>query len=225
MPPYNNYIDVFFNSAPILIEVSCKEQWGGALMLKKMIITIIGSMFLAIGINVFLVPHHLLDGGIIGISLIVKYIWHVKVGLTIVLLSIPLYIMAWFYYRPFFYNSLHGLLFSSLMIDIFSVLRGVIMLDPMISSIIGGVLVGIGIGIMLREEASAGGTDLLAQFIARMTNWNVGIIIFMMDTFIIAVGSFIIDSTSFLYSLVVVAIVGIATTMLTQTGGWRRHVM
>jgi uncharacterized membrane-anchored protein YitT (DUF2179 family) len=208
-----------------LVEVSCKEQWGGALMLKKMTITIIGSMFLAIGINVFLVPHHLLDGGIIGISLIVKYIWHVKVGLTIVLLSIPLYIMAWFYYRPFFYNSLHGLLFSSLMIDIFSVLRGIIMLDPMISSIIGGVLAGIGIGIMLREETSTGGTDLLAQFIARMTNWNVGIIIFMMDTFIIAIGSFIIDSTSFLYSLVVVTIVGIATTMLTQTGGWRHHVM
>jgi uncharacterized membrane-anchored protein YitT (DUF2179 family) len=208
-----------------LIEVSCKEQWSGALMLKKMTITIIGSMFLAIGINVFLVPHHLLDGGIIGISLIIKYIWHVKVGLTIVLLSIPLYIMAWFYYRPFFYNSLHGLLFSSLMIDIFSVLRGIIMLDPMISSIIGGVLVGIGIGIMLREETSTGGTDLLAQFIARMTNWNVGIIIFMMDAFIIAVGSFIIDSTSFLYSLVVVTIVGIATTMLTQTGGWRHHVM
>ena len=194
-------------------------------MLKKMTITIIGSMFLAIGINVFLVPHHLLDGGIIGISLIIKYIWHVKVGLTMVLLSIPLYIMAWFYYRPFFYNSLHGLLFSSLMIDIFSVLRGIIMLDPMISSIIGGVLVGIGIGIMLREETSTGGTDLLAQFIARMTNWNVGIIIFMMDTFIIAIGSFIIDSTSFLYSLVVVTIVGIATTMLTQTGGWRHYVM
>ncbi|WP_374718917.1 YitT family protein [Parageobacillus toebii] len=194
-------------------------------MLKKMTITIIGSMFLAIGINVFLVPHHLLDGGIIGISLIVKYIWHVKVGLTIVLLSIPLYIMAWFYYRPFFYNSLHGLLFSSLMIDIFSVLRGVIMLDPMISSIIGGVLVGIGIGIMLREETSTGGTDLLAQFIARMTNWNVGIIIFMMDAFIIAVGSLVIDSASFLYSFVVVTIVGIVTTMLTQTSGWRHHVM
>ncbi|OQP01162.1 hypothetical protein B1689_05750 [Geobacillus sp. 44C] len=194
-------------------------------MLKKMTITIIGSMFLAIGINVFLVPHHLLDGGIIGISLIIKYIWHVKVGLTMVLLSIPLYIMAWFYYRPFFYNSLHGLLFSSLMIDIFSVLRGIIMLDPMISSIIGGGLVGIGIGIMLREETSTGGTDLLAQFIAKMTNWNVGIIIFIMDALIITVGSFIIDSTSFLYSLVVVTIVGIATTMLTQTGGWRHHVM
>jgi uncharacterized membrane-anchored protein YitT (DUF2179 family) len=194
-------------------------------MLKKMIVTIIGSIFLAIGINVFLVPHHLLDGGIIGIGLIVKYIWHVKAGLTIILLSIPLYIMAWFYYRPFFYNSLHGLLFSSLMIDVFSMLRGIIILDPMISSVIGGGLVGIGIGIMLREETSTGGTDLLAQFIAKMTNWNVGIIIFIMDALIITVGSFVIDSTSFLYSLIVVTVVGIVTTMLTQTRGWRHHVM
>ena len=194
-------------------------------MLKKMIVTIIGSIFLAIGINVFLVPHHLLDGGIIGIGLIIKYIWHVKAGLTIILLSIPLYIMAWLYYRPFFYNSLHGLLFSSLMIDVFSMLRGIIILDPMISSVIGGGLVGIGIGIMLREETSTGGTDLLAQFIAKMTNWNVGIIIFIMDALIITVGSFVIDSTSFLYSLIVVTDVGIVTTMLTQTRGWRHHVM
>jgi uncharacterized membrane-anchored protein YitT (DUF2179 family) len=194
-------------------------------MLKKIMTTIIGSIFLAIGINVFLVPHHLLDGGIIGIGLIVKYIWHVKVGLAIILLSIPLYIIAWFYYRPFFYNSLHGLLFSSLMIDMFSVLRGVIMLDPIPSSIIGGVLVGLGIGMMLREETSTGGTDLLAQFIARMTNWNVGIIIFLIDALIITIGSFVIDSTSFLYSLIVVTVVGVVTTMLTQTKGWRNYVM
>jgi len=194
-------------------------------MLKKITIIIIGSMFLAIGINVFLVPHHLLDGGIIGIGLIVKYIWHVKAGLTIILLSVPLYIIAWFYYRSFFYNSLHGLLFSSLMIDIFSDLRGVITLNPIMSSVIGGVFVGIGIGMMLREETSTGGTDLLAQFIARMTNWNVGIIIFMMDAIIIAIGSFVIDSTSFLYSFIVVTVVGIVTTVLTKTRRWRHHVI
>lgn len=194
-------------------------------MLKKVAIIMIGSMFLAIGINVFLVPHHLLDGGIIGIGLIVKYIWHVKAGLTIILLSVPLYIIAWFYYRPFFYNSLHGLLFSSLMIDIFSALRGAATLDPIVSSVIGGIFVRIGIGMMLREETSTGGTDLLAQFIARMTNWNVGIVIFIMDAIIIAVGSFVIDSTSFLYSFIVVTVVGIVTTVLTRPRGWRHNMM
>ncbi|MBB5323069.1 uncharacterized membrane-anchored protein YitT (DUF2179 family) [Anoxybacillus tepidamans] len=184
-------------------------------MVKKAAAIGVGSFLLAIGINVFLVPHHLLDGGIIGIGLIVKYIWNIKVGATIICLSVPLYIIAWFYYRPFFYNSLHGLLFSSLMIDIGSVLRGIVKLDSLTSSIIGGMFVGAGIGIMLREDTSTGGTDLLAQFIAKLTNWNVGIIIFVIDMVVIAIGSQVVPTASFVHSLIVVTVVGTVTTMLT----------
>jgi len=185
-------------------------------MIKKAAAIGVGSLLLAIGINVFLVPHHLLDGGIIGIGLIVKYIWNVKVGATIICLSVPLYIIAWFYYRPFFYNSLHGLLFSSLMIDISSVLRGIIPLDALTSSVVGGILVGAGIGLMLREDTSTGGTDLLAQFIAKLTNWNVGVIIFFIDMAVITIGSQIVPNASFLNSFIVVTVVGIVTTMLTK---------
>ncbi|MED4300985.1 YitT family protein [Anoxybacillus geothermalis] len=185
-------------------------------MIKKMAAVIVGSLLLGVGINVFLVPHHLLDGGMIGLGLIAKYVWNVQAGLTMIVLSVPLYVAAWFYYRPFFYNSLHGLLFSSWMIDVLSVLRGVVALDPLWSAMIGGILVGAGIGLMLREETSTGGTDLLAQFIARLTNWNVGIVIFVIDACIISAGSLIIDSVPFVHSLVVVTVVGAVTTMLTH---------
>ncbi|ASS85826.1 hypothetical protein GLN3_00975 [Geobacillus lituanicus] len=185
-------------------------------MIKKMAAVIVGSLLIGVGINVFLVPHHLLDGGMIGIGLIAKYVWNVQAGLTMIVLSVPLYVAAWFYYRPFFYNSLHGLLFSSWMIDVLSVLRGVVALDPLWSAMIGGILVGAGIGLMLREETSTGGTDLLAQFIARLTNWNVGIVIFVIDACIISAGSLIIDSVPFVHSLVVVTVVGAVTTMLTH---------
>ncbi|QOR85877.1 YitT family protein [Geobacillus stearothermophilus] len=185
-------------------------------MIKKMAAVIVGSLLLGVGINVFLVPHHLLDGGMIGLGLIAKYVWNVQAGLTMIVLSVPLYVAAWFYYRPFFYNSLHGLLFSSWMIDVLSVLRGVVALDPLWSAMIGGILVGAGIGLMLREETSTGGTDLLAQFIARLTNWNVGIVIFVIDACIISAGSLIIDSVPFVHSLVVVTVVGVVTTMLTH---------
>ncbi|WJQ15778.1 YitT family protein [Geobacillus stearothermophilus] len=185
-------------------------------MIKKMAAVIVGSLLLGVGINVFLVPHHLLDGGMIGLGLIAKYIWNVQAGLMMIVLSVPLYVAAWFYYRPFFYNSLHGLLFSSWMIDVLSVLRGVVALDPLWSAMIGGILVGAGIGLMLREETSTGGTDLLAQFIARLTNWNVGIVIFVIDACIISAGSLIIDSVPFVHSLVVVTVVGAVTTMLTH---------
>lgn len=186
------------------------------MMIKKMAAVIVGSLLLGVGINVFLVPHHLLDGGMIGLGLIAKYVWNVQAGLMMIVLSVPLYVGAWFYYRPFFYNSLHGLLFSSWMIDVLSVLRGVVALDPLWSAMIGGILVGAGIGLMLREETSTGGTDLLAQFIARLTNWNVGIVIFVIDACIISAGSLIIDSVPFVHSLVVVTVVGAVTTMLTH---------
>ncbi|AMX85272.1 hypothetical protein GS3922_08980 [Geobacillus subterraneus] len=185
-------------------------------MMRKIMAIVGGSVLLGIGINVFLVPHHLLDGGMIGLGLIAKYVWHVQAGLTMVILSVPLYLAAWFYYRPFFYNSLHGLLFSSWMIDVLSILRGIVTLNPLLSAIIGGMLVGAGIGLMLREETSTGGTDLLAQFIAKWTNWNVGVIIFVIDACIISTGSLMIDSVPFIYSLVVVTVVGAVTTMLTS---------
>ncbi|OQP07378.1 hypothetical protein B1690_05425 [Geobacillus sp. 46C-IIa] len=185
-------------------------------MMRKIMAIVGGSVLLGIGINVFLVPHHLLDGGMIGLGLIAKYGWHVQAGLTMIILSVPLYLAAWFYYRPFFYNSLHGLLFSSWMIDVLSVLRGLVTLDPLLSAVIGGGLVGAGIGLMLREETSTGGTDLLAQFIAKWTGWNVGVIIFLIDACIISVGSLMIDSVPFIYSFVVVTVVGAVTTMLTS---------
>lgn len=192
------------------------HKLGREKMIEKAMAIIVGSILLGLGINVFLVPYELLDGGMIGISLIIKYIWNVKIGLTIILLSIPLYVIAWIYYRPYFYNSLHGMLLSSFMIDVLSPLRGSLKLPILFSSIIGGVLVGAGIGLMLRHETSTGGTDLLAQFISKLTNYNVGILIFIIDGIVILCGSWIVGLDIFLYSVVVVTVVGVVTTLFTS---------
>jgi uncharacterized membrane-anchored protein YitT (DUF2179 family) len=80
------------------------------LFITKFIAIIIGSLFLVIGINFFLVPFKVIDGGVIGIALIAKYMWGLKTGLTIILCSIPIYIVAWVRYRNFFFSSLHGML-------------------------------------------------------------------------------------------------------------------
>lgn len=85
--------------------------------LNKGAAILIGSLFLSVGINFFLVPFELLDGAIIGIGLIVKYLLGFKAGFTIIVLSIPIFLIAWLYYRNYFYNSLHGMLISSFLID------------------------------------------------------------------------------------------------------------
>ncbi|WP_273852366.1 YitT family protein [Guptibacillus spartinae] len=184
-------------------------------MYKKIAAVVIGSLLVGIGINTFLVPNHLIDGGMIGIGLIIKYIWGYQTGLTIICLSIPLYIIAFLYFRPYFYNSLHGLLLSSFFIDLLSPLRYAFAFPILISALLGGFFVGTGIGIMLKYETSTGGTDLLAQFIARMVSLNVGVIIFLIDGLVILIGSKTIGLNATLYSAITIFAVGLATSVLT----------
>ena len=130
-----------------------------------------------------------------------------------IVLSLPLYILAWFFERRYFYYSLHGLIISSFCIDILSFISGKILLGIFPSTIIGGMLVGVGIGLMLRYETSTGGTDLLAQILTKFTSINVGIIIFIIDGFVIASGIQVVGVEKFLYSLVTIIFVGLMTSL------------
>ncbi|HEX7064903.1 MAG TPA: YitT family protein [Bacillales bacterium] len=183
--------------------------------LKKISALLFGSILIGTGINGFIIPYHLIDGGIIGISLLAKYTWGIQAGLTIILLSFPIYFMAWFYFRTYFYNSLHGMLLSSFVIDFLAPLKYVFHFPEPISSIIGGVLVGSGIGIMLRFKTSTGGADLLAQFISLRTSVNVGLIILVIDGLVVCLASQIISPTAVLYSALTIAAIGLTTSMWT----------
>lgn len=174
---------------------------------------LIGSLLLSLGINGFLVPYHLLDGGVIGLGLIVHYFYGWPTGLSIIFLSLPLYVLAWFFERRYFYYSLHGLIISSFCIDLFSFINGKIDLGIFPSTVIGGVLVGIGIGLMLRYETSTGGTDLLAQLLTKFTSINIGIIIFILDGLIITSGIQVVGLEKFFYSLLTILFVGLMTTI------------
>jgi uncharacterized membrane-anchored protein YitT (DUF2179 family) len=186
--------------------------------LKKTGIVLLGSMLLSFGINFFLVPFEVLDGGIIGIGLIIKYLTGIQAGLVIIFLSVPIFVLAWLYNKNYFYNSLHGMLISSFIIDLLAssqLLPSDMILHPIVSSILGGIFIGVGIGIMLRYETSTGGTDLIAQFISKLFNINVGMIIFVIDTVVISIGGWLISKDTFLLSILTVIFVGFFTSFCT----------
>jgi uncharacterized membrane-anchored protein YitT (DUF2179 family) len=182
-------------------------------MTGKVLAVLIGSMLLGIGVNGFLVPHHLLDGGMIGIGLIMHYFYGWPTGLTMIFLSIPLYVLAWILERKYFFHSLHGLLVSSLFIDLFAPVEKGLQLGIFSSAIIGGLLVGSGIGLMLRYETSTGGTDLLAQLIHKFFSLNVGLLIFMIDGLVVLSGLKVIGMEKFMYSLLTITCVGLVTAL------------
>ena len=164
----------------------------------------------------FLVPHEILDGGTVGIALILNYLWNLKTGLFIILLSIPIFIFAWFQNRQYFYNSLHGILISSFLIDFLKPVGGLFVIDALYSSVIGGILVGCGIGLMLKFKTSTGGTDFIAQFLCDKTGINVGLYILFIDAVIVICGGLLLTPETFLLSIITILSVGITTSYITR---------
>lgn len=185
---------------------------------KKTISILFGSILLSVGVNFFLKPYELLDGGVIGLGLIMNYLFNVKTGLAILSFNIPIFLLAFFFNRTYFINSIHGLLISSFMIDFLAVSTETVFemnQNPIISSIVGGIFIGSGIGIMLRYETSTGGTDLLAQFLSKLFHFNVGIIIFIIDAIVICIGAIFLTSEHVFLSVITIVFVGIFTTFFT----------
>lgn len=188
-------------------------------IVQKIVATIIGSLLIAIGINGFLVPHHLLDGGITGIALIIHYYFEYPTGLCMFLLSIPLSMYAWCRERNYFYNSFLGLIVASTFIDWLAPLRNQFSPSIVTSVLFGGIFIGIGIGLMLRYETSTGGTDLLAQFIAQAFSLNIGVVIFIIDGLIVAVAYNALGLKVFLFSSLTIVIIGFMTSLMAKPVG------
>ncbi|MDP4084137.1 MAG: YitT family protein [Bacillota bacterium] len=184
-------------------------------MLKKLFIIGFGSTLIGIGINGFIVPFHLINGGIFGISLILNYLFGFKPGITFILLNLPVYLMAFKSDRLYFINGLLGATISGLTIELLMPIRGTIHMPIVESVILGAGIIGIGIGVMLRNHISPGGMDLLALLVAKWSKVNVGIIIYVIDTIIIIAGIFLLRDAKLLYSLLIVSIVGLLAYVLT----------
>ncbi|MDR6997812.1 YitT family protein [Neobacillus niacini] len=184
--------------------------------MQKLFATLLGSLLLSLGINGFLVPHHLLDGGITGIALVLHYYTGFPTGLSLFLLSIPLCIYTWFYRRIFFYNSFLGLIIVSISIDWLEPLRNQFLLSIFTSVLLGGIFIGLGVGIMLRYQTSTGGTDLLAQILSEIFSINIGVIILIIDGLIALAAFNMIGIKSVLFSCLAIFIIGTITSLIAK---------
>jgi uncharacterized membrane-anchored protein YitT (DUF2179 family) len=183
-----------------------------------MVALVSGSMLIAVGIDFFLVPIHVLDGGFIGLALIANYLAGVKVGLALFLFSIPVFAYAWSADRTMMFQSVYGMLFSTYFIDMLEPLsfdfRHGFILNPFASSVLGGLCIGVGLGLLLRYGASTGGMDLLARLLTRRYRINIGILILMMDAVVVSLGGLLFSSDTFYLSVAAICVGDLATGLL-----------
>jgi uncharacterized membrane-anchored protein YitT (DUF2179 family) len=185
-------------------------------MLRNILIIGLASILIGIGINGFVLPSRLVNGGIWGISLLANYMWGFKLAVTFVILNLPIYFIAIKYDLNYFLKGLMGTFISAIGINLLFPINEFNHLPILANVIIGGVFIGTGVGMMLRIHASPGGADLLALIISKWLSINVGIIIIIMDAAIILTAVFVLRDEKMLYSLIIISIVGLIASIMTS---------
>lgn len=145
--------------------------------------TILGSALFALGFDLFLVPHNMNAGGITGLAMVLVNVLGVgTVGIVTALINVPLFAIGGLKVgKKFFFGSVIGLIFSSIFIDLFTLLP-VPEVEPLIGSLYGGLLCGCGIGVVFTSGASTGGSDIVVRLIKlKWRNISVGAISMAFD--------------------------------------------
>ena len=150
------------------------------------IFIIIGAFLMAVSTALFLLPNQLSTGGISGISTILYYLCNYPVGLTMLLINVPLFVIAMVKVnKRLFFKSILGTVLLSVFIDLLENLSPITN-DRFLACIYGGIIMGIGTAIILKAGASTGGTDLLSYVIRAYNNkFKSSRVIIIADTIII----------------------------------------
>ena len=170
--------------------------------IRKVILIIIGAAITAYGLEAVLIPNSVIDGGVTGVSIMGAKIFGLPLGLFLFILNIPFVYLGYKQVgRTFAIMSVIGIAALSagtvLMHSITPILSEK---DPLLIVASGGILLGVGIGIVLRNGGALDGSEVLAVLISRKVPFSVGDIILVINVFIFAIAAFVYDLESALYS-------------------------
>ena len=170
---------------------------------RYLLITL-GCLISTCSINLFLVPHQLLSGGISGIAIIFYYLVGLPIGVQILAMNLPLLYLAYkMFAKKYALDILFGIVIFSLLVDITSFLNHFNAVDDvMLAAIYGGVFTGIGYGIVFRSNSSTGGMDIVAAIVKTKYGFSVGFINFAVNCGLMVVASLLFGLKLAMFTLI-----------------------
>ena len=169
--------------------------------LVSFVMITIGSMFAAIALENFLLPNTVLDGGINGISIIFSKLFNLPLSVLVVVLNIPfMYIGYRHLGKAFLYRTIYAIVAFSLFLEVFHKFDAFTE-EILLATVFGGMLLGVGVGIIIRFGGCIDGTESLAMVISKKTNFSVGQIVLCFNLIIYTVAGFIFGFDRAMYSL------------------------
>ena len=185
-------------------EVSKKNQikkW-----IKNIIFLTFGAVITGCAVETFLVPNKIIDGGIIGISMILSHVSKFNLGLLVLLLNTPFIILAFKKLgKKFVLQTAYANIILALSLNFFHHFKAT--QDLLLATVFGGIILGIGVGVILKNEGSLDGTEILSLLVSKKFGFSVGEFIMGINIFIYLVAGVVFGWESAMYSIITYFIV------------------
>ncbi len=168
---------------------------------KNLIFCTLGAFLAAFALECFLVPNNIIDGGVVGISIMASYITKFNLGIFLVVLNIPFLFLALSEFgKKFIFLAIYSVGILALFVNLVSSNIPVVTDDLVLSALFGGGILGVGVGIVLKNNACMDGTEFLAMKISKKYPYSVGEIIMFINVFIFAAAGFLYGWKQAMYS-------------------------
>lgn len=162
----------------------------------------IGSIITAVGLEIFLVPNNIIDGGVVGISIMASSLTGQPLGVFLVLLNIPfLYLGYKQIGKTFAISTTFAIISLSVWTSYFHPVAEITH-DLFLAAIFGGIVTGLGVGMIIRSGGSLDGTEIVAIIMDKRSGFSVGEIVMFINLFILSSAGLVFGWDRAMYSLV-----------------------
>ncbi|MEH7086993.1 YitT family protein [Neobacillus drentensis] len=171
-------------------------------ILQRILLITLGAALMAVGLEIFLVPNNVIDGGITGISIMLSYVTGWKLGMFLFILNIPFFFIGYKQIgKTFALSTLYGIIILSIGTTLLHPVPAFTQ-DILLATVFGGIVLGIGVGLVIRYGGSLDGTEILAILFNKKLPFSVGEIIMFFNLFILACAGFVFTWDRAMYSLI-----------------------
>lgn len=171
-------------------------------ILRKVFFLTLGPFVAAFALEVFLVPNNIIDGGIVGISIILSYLTKINLGLLIFIINIPFFLLAFNKIgKKFVIQTFYAVGMLALALNLFSVIKMPVTHDLLLSTVFGGIVLGTGVGLVLKNEGSLDGTEIMSLVLSKKFGFSVGEWIMTFNIFIYGAAGFVFGWHKAMYAI------------------------
>lgn len=194
--------------------------------LRNIFYILIGTVLYAMGVSLFLDPNNLAPGGVIGIAVILNKIINISTGTLYLLINIPIVLLGiWKFGFKFMVSTSVVIVLNSLLTDVLAGLNA-ITTEPLLASLAGGVLIGVGLGLVFRAGTTTGGMDIVIKIVkTKYKHIQTGVLFLIFDMVIVTISGIVFgDFNVAMYAFIAVFVTGRVMDMVLYGGDGARLI-